>query len=113
MHAACTNLQEKNNTLIWHYLKKKNNTTQPKIKSICGSYKAPGTVGQVWWAAYVLSWCSVLQRAHSEHGEVGYFCILHLHLLLAALSDDVHHQTHANENKEDYAYNLDAKTIQV
>ncbi|KAI9546167.1 hypothetical protein NQZ68_029402 [Dissostichus eleginoides] len=45
-------------------------------------------------------------RAHPEHRELGYICILHLLLLVAAFSDDIHYETRTDENEEDYAYNL-------
>lgn len=42
------------------------------------------------------------QRAHPEDGELGDVGILQLlHFLLAALPDDVHDKTHADDNEQD------------
>lgn len=54
-----------------------------------------------------------MERAHPEHGKLGYVCVLHLHLPLATLSDYVHYKTHTDEDEEDYAYNLGCEKVQT
>lgn len=52
------------------------------------------------------SWRLGRQRAHPEYCELGYICILHLHVLLAAFSDHIYDESRTYENQKDYAYNL-------
>lgn len=47
-----------------------------------------------------------LSRAHVDHGELCYSCIIRLRLPLATFSDHVHYETHTDEDEEDDAYNL-------
>lgn len=72
----------------------------------CLSGQASQVRGWVGVEEPVLSRRPGSQRAHPEHGELRYICILHLRLLLAALSDHIHYESHTDDYEKKYTYNL-------